>query len=232
MPLTLSDLLALPSKPLISDIDFPLLQDVYEQVLMPYSYDYLLPDGKRIQVFFEKHRFCHLLGLESAVKGLFPKNRLNSPAALAARFQHKAVPGWDGIKNGSLAIDSFRAYVGRANFNGCKDKLVFFYNLPKLLLSSTAMIRYVPIPTSAIQCELILFDNYDNAWVHIGLEKETDAETYYPRSFFIERITTSHPISKYVDNQHAIPISFQRRYARNPIRQTPPKPFPRNRNNR
>ncbi|CAH1199034.1 hypothetical protein PAECIP111893_01213 [Paenibacillus plantiphilus] len=223
MPLTLSDLLALPSKPLISDIEFLLIQDVYDQVLMPYSYDYLLPNGKRIQLFFEKHRFCHLIGLESAVKGLFPKNRLSSPAALAARSRYKGISGWEGIKNGTIEINSFRAYVGKNHFNGCKDKLLFFYNLPKLLLSSTAMIRYVPIPTSAIQCELILFDAYDNSWVHIGLDKETDGETYYPRSFFIERITTSHPVSKYVDGQHALPISYRQRFARNPARRSPPR---------
>ncbi|QGG54200.1 hypothetical protein [Paenibacillus sp. B01] len=105
-------------------------------------------------------------------------------------------------------------------------KIIYFYTLPQLLASSTAMVRYVPIPSSRLACELILFDRYDRSWVHLGLEKDPAVPSYYPRSFFVERAPSSAP-SRFIDGQPFFyAVLWRHRYDRQPKRDAN-KPRPR-----
>lgn len=132
--------------------------------------------------------------------------------------QHKGYKGWNRIKNGQLTLSGFRRFGGRHFDQLAKRKIVYFYSLPHLLMSGTAMVQYVPIPSSRLACKLIIFDQYDNSWVHLGLERESSVDAYYPRSFFIERISTASPDSRFVHGQPLVySVTWKRRYNRYPV---------------
>jgi len=69
MPLTLEQLMVRTTKPLISDISLQVLQELYEQYLLPYSFVYELSNDDTIVLHFEKENFCHLFGLEKMLTG-------------------------------------------------------------------------------------------------------------------------------------------------------------------
>lgn len=208
--LTLPDLLGLTAKPRISDLEFSLLQEMYEKCLIPYAFDYLLSSGERVKLYFNPNRFCHLIGLEKVAEQVTRNTNIHN--------QHKGYKGWNRIKNGQLTLSGFRRFGGRHFDQLAKRKIVYFYSLPHLLMSGTAMVQYVPIPSSRLACKLIIFDQYDNSWVHLGLERESSVDAYYPRSFFIERISTASPDSRFVHGQPLVySVTWKRRYNRYPV---------------
>lgn len=43
------------------------------------------------------------------------------------------------------------------------------------------------MPPTNIDCELLFYSTYDNAVIHLGLEKEDNEDFYFPRTFFVEK---------------------------------------------
>jgi hypothetical protein len=211
--LTLTNLLGRSNPPRINLIDLPLLQELYEKHLVPFAYDYILSNGERIKLYFHPENFCHLLGLDKIAKSVTTNVGIHN--------SHKGHLGWKRIKEGRLTIQSLRG-LGGSYFNHYTErKIVFFYTLPQLLLSGSAMVQYVPISASKLNVELILFDTFAKSWVHLGLEKESDWDSYYPKSFFIERISAAAPASKYVYGQPLVySITWRHKYNRFPTRRS------------
>lgn len=207
--LTLLDLLTITRKPQMRDLEFSLLQEMYENCLMPYAYDFVLSNGERVKLYFDPERFAHLLGLEKVAKRVTPNVRIHN--------QHKGWSAWHRMKNGKLSLSGFARFAGSHYDGKTKGKVIYFYSLPQLLESGNAIIRYVPFPASRLNCELLIFDKYDGSWVHVGLEKESNGEGYFPRSFFVERITTAAPNSCYVVGQpNVYAINWMKKYNRYP----------------
>lgn len=190
--LDLNGLLALKTRPAINQIDLPLLQEFYESQLMPYTYAFEISSGDRIILKFEPHRFCHLLGIESVVEKSLHWSK---------RKDYKGTPGWDKIKDGTLNFQHLKKVGGKKAFNSKKDKMVFFYLLPKLLESTNTIIKFNKVPGSNVECELLLYNQLEGVYLHLGIEKEDDGKSYYPRTFFIERITANNSGTRFIDGQ-------------------------------
>lgn len=190
---TVSDLHNLTQKPNLGKISLKLLQDYNETYLKPYSFTYYLNDGKVIELVFEDHRFCHLLGIETIAKAKFGENRhwLTKP--------YRGLNGYQGIKNGTITFKSLKQLSRK--FSSIKDKLIFFYLIPHIIESPEILIEYNYNPSvSFVQCKILIFDILHEVQVHLGLEIQADGK-YYPRTFLIERITDTNDGTRFTANQ-------------------------------
>ncbi|MCQ4086386.1 PBECR4 domain-containing protein [Saccharibacillus sp. JS10] len=180
-------LLALTSKPKIDEINLRLLQEFYAQYLNPKTYTYTLADENVIILKFEEDKFCHLVGVEQSVRGSVSPNVLNS---------YKGKNGWNRIKNEEITFAHLKATGGKAKFGDIKIKLVYFYLLPHIL-SSPNKVVYYNVVVNHINCEILIYDIQQNAYIHLGIEKGSDG-IYFPRTFLIEKITASSSGTKFI----------------------------------
>lgn len=174
MALTLEQLMARTTKPLITDISLQVLQELYEQYLLPYTFIYELSNNETIVLHFEMDNFCHLLGLEKMVSGKIAAQDLKN---------YKGLDGWSKIKDGTIGREHMRSRAGKANFNSLKGKMIYFAAIPGIITSSTAMIKFHKLGS-----EYLIYGDFDNAIVHLGISKrsETNYETWCPRTILEE----------------------------------------------
>lgn len=59
---------------------------------------------------------------------------------------------------------------------------------------------YYKTVVNRIQCDLMIFDVQENAYIHLGIEKG-DNGIYVPRTFLIEKITSQNTGIKFIDPQ-------------------------------
>lgn len=67
------ELLNIVEKPRINDISLEVLQQFYTMFLRPFVYCYEITDGdikSRVELAFDKDKFCHLLGVETVAKNV------------------------------------------------------------------------------------------------------------------------------------------------------------------
>ena len=66
-----------------------------------------------------------------------------------------------------------------------KAKYVYFYLIPSLLESPLAVNydKSKVMPPTRIDCEILFYSTYDNAVIHLGLEKVEQEEYYIPRTY-------------------------------------------------
>lgn len=176
--LTITDLYGLSEKPLRGKISLKLLLDYYEAYLHPFKYCYKFPDGSVIDLRFEKKRLCHLLGIETIAK-----KRYTSYSQLK---RYKGDHGYRRIENGEIDFDHLRNLSSSA-YNSVKDKVLYFYQIPHIVLSPDAIFRFKKISSSNIVCEIMIYNLKHGVCAHLGIEKDDSGEFYYPRSFWVER---------------------------------------------
>lgn len=68
------------------------------------------------------------------------------------------------------------------------------------------MVKYQKVWNSNIVCELIVYNVFDDAYVHLGIEKEDHGRSYYPRSFWMERKTQAHSGDRFIKDQTHLSI--------------------------
>lgn len=193
---SVQDLHALTGKPRIDQINLKLLLDYYMAYLFPYQFTYCLEDASILHLDFNKENFCHLVGTESIVKKAI-KDR-------AVHARYKGMSGFNGILNGEITFEDLKK-KNKGGFNSVKSKLVNFHFIPKLLMSSTQFVYYTQ-PINNINCALLIFDVYQNAYIHLGIDK-IEKGTYVARTFLIEPITPKNPGTTFIDGQKG-PISI------------------------
>ncbi|OUS68528.1 hypothetical protein B1748_33665 [Paenibacillus sp. MY03] len=194
MTLTLEQLVARTTKPLIADISLQVLQQLYEQYLLPYTFTYELENHEPVKLHFEKDNFCHLLGLEKMVAGKIRSQDLKL---------YRGPEGWDNIKNGTIDRDHMRSRAGKPNFNSLKGKWIYFFAIPRILTSDTAMIKF-----HKLGAELLIYGGFDNAIVHLGISRreETEFKTWCPRTILEEGKTPPLYGTKHIDGQPTLRI--------------------------
>lgn len=200
MKLTCEQLINLTLKPRINDIDLNVLRQYYENYLEAYIFRYRIIGkdnyDKAIEVRFSKDKFCHLVGIESIVKYSVNSKTLK---------EYKGLKGWNNIESRDLTFDKLKR-INKKRFKDKKDKMVFFYLIP-LLLDKPKCIRFnrnMIQGSTNIDCELLFYDTCHNAYIHIGLQKSDDKKYYFPKSFFIEKITEKNTGKKFVQGQEKI----------------------------
>lgn len=200
------ELKSLTINPRINNISLDLLREYYEMFLYPFEYHYSIRDNKEqyeIKLRFDKENLSHLLGLESIVK-----NNLNRKEIK----KYKGVQGWDNIKNGDITINSLKS-INKKRFKDGKNKLVFFYLLPRLIESPKAIYfdNSKVNPQTKIQSKILFFNDYDRSILHLGIEPNDENTYYVPRTFFIERITDTNSGTKYIKDQQMIELNKKNR---------------------
>ena len=196
---TCEELYNATENPKINDITLDLLREYYETYLCPYIFKYEIKDGtntREIELRFDEENFCHLLGLESIVR----RN-------VRDIFRYKGQKGWDEIKSGNIDISELKGR-NKSGFKDNKARFVFFYLLPKLV-DAPQGILFDPQKLSGntrIECELLFFDRFKKAYIHIGIEYDETKDCYIPRTFLIEKITKHNDGMKYIESQTQISV--------------------------
>lgn len=193
-------------KPKINDITLEVLREFYEIFLSPFIYTYKIErydKSREISLRFNTRNFCHLLGIESIAKRAVKNTELHN---------YRGDEGWNNIKNQSIDFKHLKQ-LNKKQFQNIKAKYVYFYLIPNLLESPLA-VNYdknkVKPPTN-IECELLFYSKYDNAVIHLGLEKDCFEEYYIPRTFFIEKLKNVGDKDIYIDNQEQITVTKENR---------------------
>lgn len=120
---------------------------------------------------------------------------------------YKSQLGWDNIKNGILDFE-FLKTKNKRGFTDNKSRYVFFYLIPKLAEDPQGVL-YDPskvMGKSNVDCELLFFDIFQRAYVHIGIKKDEKLGYYIPKTFLIEKITANNDGLKYVEDQQKITV--------------------------
>lgn len=200
------DLRSLTIKPKINDIDLPILKDFYTMYLMPFIYTYSITDAdsnRQLQLRFDNVRFCHLLGLESIAKGHVKYNELS---------QYKGEKGWNNIEAGNLAFKHLKT-LNQKKFKSIKAKFVYFYLIPDLLDKPLGVMfdKNNVNPPVQIESEILFYSSYENAVIHLGIDKEDNSVFYYPRTFFVEKLGKDNVTDKYTINQPSIAVKKEYR---------------------
>jgi len=204
---TIEDLYTLENNPRINDISLTLLADFYKNYLNPYSYQYKIVDSSTeetkeyyIDLRFDTENFCHLLAIEKIVERTKNKNEIKD---------FKGEAGWENVLNGTITIPILKAQPTKGLFKNNKDKYVFFYLLPQLIEKPKGVI-FVPEQviggTTRINCEILFYDHFQNAMVHLGIKYDEKLEYYIPQTILVERVTTSKDGLKFVGNQQEITV--------------------------
>ena len=193
------ELKELTIKPKINDISLNILSEFYEMFLYPFIYTYTITqstESKKIAVRFNTKNFCHLLGIESIAKGAVKYSQLH---------KYRGEDGWNNVKSGVIDIKHLKA-LNKKKFLSVKTKYVYFYLIPSLLETPLAVNydKSKVMPPTNIDCELLFYSTYDNAVIHLGLEKEEDEDFYFPRTFFVEKLSKPEDKDIYTHNQEPI----------------------------
>lgn len=199
------ELRTLSIKPKINDIDLPILKDFYTMYLMPFIYTYTINNEKssrQLQLRFDDIRLCHLLGLESIATGQVKYKELS---------QYRGKNGWENIENGNLTFKHLKS-LNQKKFRSVKAKFVYFYLIPDLLEKPLGVIfdKEKVNPPVKIESEILFYSTYENAVIHLGIDKEEDDDFYYPRSFFVEKLGKD-TVDKYTVHQTAIDVTKEYR---------------------
>lgn len=189
-------------KPKINDITLEVLREYYEIFLNPFIYQYKVihADGveRSIQLRFDIDNFCHLLGLESIARHAIRSSE---------RYQYRGKAGWENIESGMIDIAHLKRLNAR-QFKTVKAKYVYFYLLPLLIEKPFGVLfdkNKVDAKTN-IECEILFYSTYENAVIHLGLEKRSGEAYYIPRTFFIEKIAKDRTNNIYTINQEKITV--------------------------
>ena len=200
------ELKELTIKPKINDISLEVLREFYEIYLHPFIYTYTIAQEDRVKTValrFNTWNFCHLLGVETIAKRTVKYSELHN---------YRGEDGWNNVKNGTLDIRHLKN-LNKKKFLSVKAKYVYFYLIPSLLETPLAVNydKSKVMPPTNIDCELLFYSTYDNAVIHLGLEKEDEEEFYFPRTFFVEKLNKPEDKDIYIDNQEKIVVSKENR---------------------
>lgn len=155
-----------------------LLQEYYEAYLKPFKFVYKLSDGNIIDLRFNKKSFPHLVGTETIAKKKYKND------SMLRRYRGEW--GYRRIKKEELNFTELKN-ISSSGFKSIKDKLLFFYQIPHIILSPEAIFRYKKVNGSNIECEILIYDLMHGVCSHLGIEKDDSGQFYVPRTFLIER---------------------------------------------
>lgn len=201
--LSVTQLSELSTTPKINEISYKLLAEYYSEYLLGTEYRYSLNysiDGQVqkevVSIYFNEENFCHLLGIETIAKPFTNSENIS---------QYKGELGWSNAINGDLTMDNLKK-LNKKGFKNNKDKAIFFYLIPKILINPK-IIKFdksIVKPKTTITSKFVFYENTLNAYVHIGMDCRNGK--YFPRSLFIERINKNNSGDKYITNQTEVTI--------------------------
>ena len=198
--LTLPNLAIHPTRTADHQVKMSLLAEYYEHFLFPNYYDFKLGNNSTVRIDFHKDHFCHLVGVGQIAEAKFTNpndNRL---------FMHKGKKGFKRAKTGKLEF-SYLKNLHQHEYAKQEDKFFFFHFLHTMMDSGDLkLVNYTPITNSTIHCHFMFHDEYDNALLHLGVERSSKTGNFFPKTFFA-RYVTSTTADKYIRPQTPIGIT-------------------------
>lgn len=180
-------------------LSMSLLADYYEAYLYPHYYDFTLNDGTELRIDFHKDHFCHLVGVDQISSAKFRNpndHRL---------FMHRGTKGFKRSRNGNITF-SYLKNLHSAEYEKQQEKFFFFHFLHVMMESENIkLVNYAPIPNSTIRCDFMFHDKYDNALLHLGVEKDAKTGYFFPKTFFV-RYFSDASVDAYIQPQTPVSI--------------------------
>lgn len=198
--LDLSTLINYQQRTADHQITIALLAEYYEKHLFPHYYDFELDNGVTVRVDFHKDHFCHLVGVDQVASAKFtnPNDR--------KLFMHRGKQGFRRAKGRKLEFSYLRT-LHQHEFEKQKEKMFFFHFIHQMMDSvNLNLVSYTIIPGSTIRCDFMFHDVYDNALLHLGVEKDSKTGFFFPKTFF-SRYLTETDADKYISPQTVVSIS-------------------------
>jgi len=178
---TLEQLNSLSGVTDIHRLSLKLLLDYYEHNLMPYVYEFEIPNNPSIILTFPKAQFCHLLAIEK-IMTLHNQNNKNVK-------QYKGIRGYQNIQNQKITLDIFRKKPHMSIFSKNENKFIYFHLLHKLI-EKPKLINYDQTkvtPSTRIDADFVFYDVMSDNYIHLGVVRTgISGNNYVPRSWFIE----------------------------------------------
>lgn len=171
--LSATDLLTITAKPSETDISLEILHQFYKEHLCGRVFTFELDDTARSMVklrFLDRH-LCHLLGIQHIVKSL--KNK----------YDYLGKKGSGKLENGTLTID-FLKKTNKAWYKSKRDRILYFPFVHQIVKNPTVIVFSSDGLNTNIVVDIILYNQVNNTFLHLGLDKDTDSDFYYPKSFY------------------------------------------------
>jgi hypothetical protein len=171
--LSVTDLLTISTKPAEKDISLQTIQQFYKEHLCDRVFTFVLDDKDRSTVkirFLERH-LCHLLGIQHIVQRL--KNK----------YDYAGEKGYKNLENGTLSID-FLKKSNNTWYKSKKNRILYFPFIHQLVQNPTVIVFTVGNLSTKLDVDIILYSHMDNTYLHLGIDKDSDSDFYYPKSFY------------------------------------------------
>lgn len=182
-PITNVDSLALhPTKTEMNQITLKLLQKYYEDYLLPYTFIFHLEGGDDpVRLQFKKDHFCHLIGTNHPAQ----KKYNNNPKML---YQYFGKKGYSKIRQGSITIETLRK-LHRSEFDQTTKKKCKHFHFLHRMLDKPNIVKSIN-SVGNIVCDFYFFNEFDNSYVHLGIEQEDGQHIYFPKTFVIKYVAS------------------------------------------
>lgn len=164
---TVEDLLTIQRMPRESEISLQVIQQFYKKYLCDRIYVYQLASGEEVRFAFKEDNLCHLLGIQHILKPY--------------RFQGQS--GYDLLADGTVTIQ-FLKQKNKQGYKSKKHRILYFPFLYQLVLAPILIQSESEGQSGNMQYELIVYNQVDCKYLHLGLRKKEDRDFYYPVSFF------------------------------------------------
>ena len=198
--LKIEELVKLDTRVKLHQIDISVLADYYFNYLNTYIYRFELKTGDIIEIDFSKENFCHLVGIEQIAEERLKRDLAKKSGKKINEYMYKGKRGFRKALKGELNfIHLKKLHSGAYKLQEDLEKFNFFHLIHKLIVSeSVKVINFTKIPDSSITCDFIFHDVYDNALLHLGVEKSASASYFFPKTFF-PRYLNQNNFDKFVE---------------------------------
>lgn len=205
--LSLENLLESNGRINLDQISIKLLAEYYEEYLMKYIYCFELENGVTIELKFSAKDFCHLIGIQQLSQNKYDLNKRKNRKKNINPFLYSGNRGFKRSKQGKCEFNHLKA-LHKSYYEKFENdmKCNFFHLIHKLLDSNNLkLVDFVELNDSKIKCDLIFHDEFDQALLHLGIEKEKNDDHYFPRTFFVRYLSkTNH--DKFVEGRELFDI--------------------------
>lgn len=192
--LTIEDLKKINKKPLEVELSLQVIADFYEECLMNRIFEFHLnyPNQSVIKLRFKKDNLCHLLGFQHIFKE-------DSNAKGMVGFD-----GFDAIRTNVVTMDIFKKQPIKTKYKENRERFLYFPYIYQLLQNPTAILFSNEKINTKISTEFILYDNHSNRYIHLGIDKHSGTDYYFPRTFIVRKK------SDFIDDQTEIEITSKK----------------------
>ncbi|MBP2080125.1 PBECR4 domain-containing protein [Oceanobacillus polygoni] len=188
--LTVEDLKTINKKPLESEISLQVISDFYRDCLMNRIFEFQIdyPNQPVVKLRFEEDNMCHLLGFQHIFE--------DEPNAKS----FTGFSGYDYICTGVVTMDTLKQNHIKDKYKEHRERVLYFPFILQLLQHPTVILFSNEHLNTKISTEFILYDNRNNRYIHLGLDKHGGTDYYFPRTFFVRKK------NDYIDAQTEIEI--------------------------